>query len=197
MNQLMEAARSCKFSATTPKRISPEILTFCLDEIGVRQPTFIPVIPTFDSAHGMCYDNALTEVERNGGEVVIGWLIWELPGLYLTAERHAVVKREDRLRDVTPTILGERKVLFVPTDEDRVAYEPNKYRPLAKHPLLDKFVSLQARNLALSMEGRFSSFEFRRNDAEATSALERYRSMIETRRERKALRAKKKARRQL
>ena len=43
---------------------------------------------------GRCYVNVAAFCQRNGGEIQFGWIIWELPGIYLTAEHHAVVETE-------------------------------------------------------------------------------------------------------
>ncbi len=194
MIQVAKFARSFKYVATTPKKITPEILAFCRDEIGQGLPLYIPVAPTPEAAPGQCYFNVLDEIERQGGEMQIGWLIWELPDMYLTAERHAVVDRSGRFVDLTPAVGGERRVLFVPTDEDGIHRIPNKYRALANHPLLERFIHFQARNQSLWSDGELDPEQFRRNDAEATLALDRYRSLMEARREKARLRAKKKAR---
>lgn len=55
-----------------------------------------------------CYWNVMLSVERYGGEILLGWMIKQWPGVYLAAEHHAVWRRPDgNIVDITqrfPTI---------------------------------------------------------------------------------------------
>ena len=50
---------------------------------------------------------------EGGGTPVFGWLVWELTGYWLEAQRHAVIDRDGTLVDITPPIDGEAQVLFI------------------------------------------------------------------------------------
>ena len=115
-----------KYVARTPKAITESIL------VGVRQqcptalaPVFVPVVPHPRAALGKCYGNASMSAEENGGRVTYGWAVWELPGMLVTLEHHAVVETNAGLLDVS--LLADRttRVLFAP--DPATAFQPEAY----------------------------------------------------------------------
>src|SRR5690606_38447056 len=81
------------------------------------------------------YENVAAVVQRQGGRALLGWTIWEWPGILLEAISHAVWEREDgELSDPTPKADGEATTLFLP---DRNALDSGGV-VLAQHwPLTD------------------------------------------------------------
>src|SRR4051794_2713637 len=95
-----------------PRRVTPEIRHFS-HELAGADPFWVPVTPMGKPVN--CFLNCRGFAEQHGGEAVSGWSIWELPGLYLHGETHAVWRRGDDYLDITPLQVGrETSVLFVP-----------------------------------------------------------------------------------
>ena len=185
-------AQGYKYVATTPKTISDAIRRFC-SQLSKDDPVFLNVQPSGMSRPGMCYANATQVANGLKGKVVFGWLVWELDGVYLTAEHHAIAEANGKLIDVTPQIAGERTVLFVP---DRVTdFHPprpaNKYVALVNHTLIEKYVSIARTNSELELVGKAFGFEHTQNDRRMTRLLDLYLSRSKNEGSRKALRKKK------
>src|SRR3954453_22543901 len=105
-DKLMHHAKGARHVAGMPKRIAPEIETFCAAINGDSEPVYLPVTPTPTAEPARCFRNVNEACQEAGGTLHFGWLIWEMPGVYLTAEHHAVVERDGRLIDVTPQVHG-------------------------------------------------------------------------------------------
>ncbi|WP_157369616.1 hypothetical protein [Zavarzinella formosa] len=104
---------------TTPAVITSAILRFCRGVSPTYQPTFHEVEVHPDSAPLEYLDNCVKEIERNGGEIVYGWTVWSLPKNLITLVHHAVVCRDGRVIDTTPTRTRETRVLFLQDDKAR------------------------------------------------------------------------------
>jgi len=193
-----EYFKNCAYVATVPKRISPAIRDFC-KKLGATAPVYVDMTSASDSLYARCFLNVANHIADHGGEMQTGWAIWELPGVYLTAERHAVVKLGDRFIDVTPQPDGQRRCLFAATADSPEQSTPSRYMPLADHSLIHRFVALSSRNQDILCRGQFGSFEFRRNDAEAAQCIHKYLAIVARRKTRRrshdARRAKRKAER--
>ena len=160
------------FLATTPRSVSPAIAFFC-SQISSEQPVYTPVEPYTDAAMGMCYSN----VTLKGEQALLGWLIWELPKAFLTAEHHAVVQLKNSLVDVTPTLGGEKQVLFLPdADSEFTIQRPdNQFHPLSNDARITRMVNLKRRNAYLERDKNyFRKSEYQRNDSECCRLLESF-----------------------
>jgi hypothetical protein len=164
-----------KYIATTPKEVTAPISAFCRG-LSDEGPVFLDVRPSRTALPARCYANATEVAGCRGGRVVYGWLIWELKGIYLTAEHHAVAEADGVLIDVTPQVHGERRVLFVP---DRAAVAPssrqvNQYAALVDNPLVQRFVEVAKRNSYLEAAGKAFGHEFMENDRQVGNLLDRF-----------------------
>lgn len=123
-------------NTVAPVGLPQRIRDFC-KRISSDQPVLLSVRPESFSRIAECFDNVASKIEKEGGEVVHGWLIWDWPGVFTEAEFHAVWKSpEGVVRDVTPTYDGEKQVVFLPdasrtyqgrrVDSIRVAANENK-----------------------------------------------------------------------
>lgn len=142
---------------TTPIRITPEITAFSREIAPRDAPVYVNVMPGAEAAPGECFFNVLEQVDRVGGKAKYGWIIWEWVGVMLTAEFHAVWETEgSRLRDVTPQLDGEERILFLP--DARKTYNfapvPSIRWPLSQHHAVREFIELYAR----MTEVQFSTF---------------------------------------
>lgn len=123
---------------STPGAINPEIIGL-REALNADSPVFVPVR---DDPHGMyafCNHGVLEKIEADGGAIRFGWNIWEYPGVYLTAEFHAVwIDPTGNLVDITPKPDRETRIVFVsdptyPPDFD-FAKRPNNRRARVYEP---------------------------------------------------------------
>ena len=191
--------QNCEFIASRPKHITPEILRFC-GSLEADAPVIVEIQPTPNAEVMRCFGNVAEAVADGHGETQTGWLIWEFPGVYLNAERHAVLKTPDGYVDLTPQPDGHRRVLFAPTALPPSGdYTPCRYSAMKDHPYVHRFVELMSRNQILFGTGQFRNAEFRRNDSEAAKYLRMYlalRDKQQHKQQTKDRRAKRKAERQ-
>ena len=105
---------------TSPTRISTHITAFCKEIDPTKSPVFLPLQLDPQSKPDFCYENVRNYVALHAGDIQHGWIIWELPDVFLQAEFHAVrISPVGELIDITPKVDGENKILFLP-DSKRV-----------------------------------------------------------------------------
>jgi hypothetical protein len=117
---------------TTPGAITAEIIGLC-ESLNADPPVYVPVGDDPHGMYGFCNLGVLDKIKAEGGEIRFGWSIWEYPGVYLTAEFHAVwVHPTGNLVDITPKPDRETRIVFagdptLPPDFD-FAKRPNNRR---------------------------------------------------------------------
>ena len=99
---------------TTPSAITPQILALS-ERLGKGLvPEFVQVDTHSNAIENDCFIDVAKKCESNGGESVIGWQIWELPGILIEAEFHAVWRSPSgKLQDVSHKRNRETSILFV------------------------------------------------------------------------------------
>jgi hypothetical protein len=129
------------FNATTPSEITPLVRDFCAS-FTHSDPEYVPVMP--EGKPGYCYPNVKAKVETEGGEIIYGRTIWLAEGL-IEAEWHTVWKKGDKLVDITAKLDGEKRILFVRTDEvwDGVTVWPNIRKVLVNNSALLELLAIQ------------------------------------------------------
>lgn len=111
---------------TVPKTLTDELIEFCRG-FSLHKPVFVRSKPSADAVQSHCFDNVARKIERAGGEIVYGWAIWVVPGLYFEAEHHGIWgNRRGKLLDVSPQLRNAPKIVFLP-DPDAI-YDPQRYR---------------------------------------------------------------------
>ena len=122
-------------SMTTPTTITDEIRQFCHTLVPGAEPVFVEFEPSSFAVQDECYDNVNALVNERGGKMLLGWTIWEWPGILLEGLSHAVWEGENgNLVDPTPKADGESRILFLP---DRTAIDSGEVIPSRHHPLCD------------------------------------------------------------
>ncbi len=101
---------------TTPKALSPKIAEFlpypCTGSAGRFSFRFSPPKGQRGTMLWRTWPNYAAQF---GGATVLGWCIWERPGINLHATFHTVWKSwNGELIDVTPKPDGEARILFLP-----------------------------------------------------------------------------------
>ena len=107
-----KAAAAPSGKETTPIAITPAVISLC-ESLNAEPPTYVPVRQDPHGIYGFCNLGVVEKIKADGGTIRFGWNIWEYPGLYLTAEFHAVwVDAAGTLIDITPKPDGETQIVF-------------------------------------------------------------------------------------
>jgi hypothetical protein len=93
---------------TTPASLTEAVKTYAAT-LGDGVAEYVDVAP----ADGAIEDQPFYNAILSGQPPVFGWLVWELTGFWLEAQRHAVIERDGALVDVTPPVDGETRILFI------------------------------------------------------------------------------------
>ena len=70
----------------TPAEISRPLAELCSELVPGTTPFYIDVFPLNGAPANECFPLVRRQVEAEGGELVIGWSLWELPSLFVEAE---------------------------------------------------------------------------------------------------------------
>jgi len=109
------ATEACQnFPETTPTAITPEMIEWC-QSFGANSPQYVPVQQDPCGIYGFCNIGVTEKIRTDGGTIRFGWLIWEYPRVFLTAEFHSVwVSPAGDLTDITPKPGRETQIVFAP-----------------------------------------------------------------------------------
>ncbi len=123
---------------TTPRRITAPVKRLCKKLVADGMPGFVPVLAAPSAKANTAYENVEDTIRVNGGEHSPGWLIWEMRGVLLNAERYTCWRSpEGDLIDVSPKPDGEKRILFLegpdPWDGSRVC--PTTYALVDDEPV--------------------------------------------------------------
>lgn len=106
-------------NTTTPATISKQISALCQKIDPEYKPFYIEVKPDKNSIPHECFENVNLRVQKQGGSIQYGWVIWEWPTIYIEAEFHVIwVSPSREFVDITPNDYGVNKILFLP-DRDK------------------------------------------------------------------------------
>lgn len=90
-----------------------------------HEPQYIEVDPIKNGEFLECFDTVHNYIDKNGGKRILGWVLWELPGLFIEAEFHAVWESPTgELRDITPRQTATKRILFI--RDPNSTYEGNR-----------------------------------------------------------------------
>ncbi len=141
-----------------PKLIKPYIVSFSRQVIGAvdAMPFYIPCTPLHNFPHNECFSLVESYVALHGGNMVLGWAIWEYPKAFIEAEFHAVWCAPDgSYLDISPRNHVVPRVLFIP--DVRRKYNgtqvDNIRKPLTKDKNIENFLSLRSEYFRLLNEG--------------------------------------------
>jgi len=111
---------------TTPRKVTSAILSLCNEINPAETLVEVPVRPDKDAIVSECFNNVSEKVNREGGNLLYGWTIWEWPRVFIEAEHHAVWEKDGKLVDITPKDNGERRILFLPDPTRTYDFEGQK-----------------------------------------------------------------------
>lgn len=119
-------------------------------------PVYVDSAPLPDAKTDDCFPTVGEYVRINGGSRILGWSIWELPGVYIEAEFHAVWKSDSgQLLDITPKKEATRRILFL--QDDSTPYEGHQVNslrvPIKRHEAVIAFLQVCEKEFEFSNEG--------------------------------------------
>ncbi|WP_343593905.1 hypothetical protein [Paracidovorax wautersii] len=87
---------------------------FCAEKVKVGEPFTVRSTPIPGEAQDDCFGVVERQVAREGGERVIGWSIWEWPGILIEAEYHAIWRSPSgELIDLSPRPIPCEAITFI------------------------------------------------------------------------------------
>lgn len=108
------------------------------------KPTYVPVRPEQNTPPNECFPLVYAAISQHGGSPILGWSLWEFPGVFVEAEFHAVWASPSReLIDVTPKNCPVERVLFLPNKELTYSGRQvnNVRRPVSTDPFVADYLS--------------------------------------------------------
>ena len=132
------------------------VLTFCDGVVKGSQPVLVRCDPVADQELDDCFVTVDQQVASSGGAPVLGWAIWEVPGVLIEAEFHAVWQQpEGTLLDISARRLRFDSITFVPDPGARYAGRQvdNVRVPLNSDPRVRQFIYLCQRRFELENTG--------------------------------------------
>ena len=131
---------------TSPRRISPAILSLCQEINPDVEPVVVTVKADTGAISSECFYNVTERIKRDGGSMVYGWTIWEWSRVFIEAEHHAVWEKDGELLDITPKKNRERKIVFLPDPSADYDFKGNRRRINVKRSLgrfasVDKWIA--------------------------------------------------------
>ncbi len=126
----------------TPATLSPALHALISEVVPNGQPVYVDVQPLMDAPSDECFVLVPEHVERNGGEALIGWALWEWPSVFVEAEFHSVWRVPNgSLLDISPKKSPTERILFLPDpSREYEGRQVNNVRsPLSRSPAVLAF----------------------------------------------------------
>ena len=129
-----------------PREKTPKVLELCNEINPGIEPVWVPVRTIRNAIQNECFGNVKNKIERDGGSIQYGWVIWEWVNVLVEAEFHAVWRsRQGRLICISPNDQNENKILFLP-DDSRAFNGKNRIdnirKSLRQETVVDEFIKI-------------------------------------------------------
>jgi len=124
--------------------MSRDLVALCSELDTGTDPVYVQVRPSDTSQINECFPTVDAYVAKHGGTRLLGWSLWEFPGLFVDAEFHAVWKSpEGALVDVTKRNRAIGSVLFLPAPGLTYTGRQvnNVRRPISLEPLVVEYLA--------------------------------------------------------
>jgi hypothetical protein len=128
----------------TPAEMSGPLTGLCKSIVPDATPLYIDVRPLNGALPDECFPLVENQVATYGGDLVVGWTLWELPTLFVEAEFHAVWHPPaGELIDIAPKKSPTRRIFFLKDPFRR--YEGcqinNVRRVISKAPVIVEYLA--------------------------------------------------------
>lgn len=98
----------------TPADVSSDFRKLISQIAPGVEPEYVEVVPMPNVLPSECFPLVDDLVRTAGGQAVIGWCLWEMPGLFVEGEFHCVWRSPDgTLKDVAPKRESTSRILFL------------------------------------------------------------------------------------
>lgn len=127
----------------TPSDICQTLSEMCSEIAPSATPFYVDVAPILGAPINECFSLVECYVRQHGGTRVIGWSLWEMPGLFVEAEFHAIWRSpEGSYLDIAPKMEATARILFLPSPD--VIYSgrlvDNIRRPIGNDPKVIQYL---------------------------------------------------------
>jgi hypothetical protein len=144
---------------SVPPIEAPHVQAFCAEISSISQPQLVVCRPRFDRPANACFPIVEEQIAINGGAMLIGWAIWEWPGLFIEAEFHATwVSPTGVVVDLNPRQIFTPSIVFLPDPTRR--YEgkqvDNIRKPLIRDNDLIRFLFTCRRKFEILNKGELA-----------------------------------------
>lgn len=123
----------------TPAEISSSLRALIDELVPGGQPVLVDVVPLEQASANDCFLHVPERVAADGGSQVLGWSLWELPGVFVEAEAHTVWRQaEGGLLDIAPKNCDSARVFFLP--DPSLRYEGRQINNVRRAVVPDPYV---------------------------------------------------------
>jgi hypothetical protein len=117
----------------TPSETAGNIARLCAELVPGQTPVYVDVQADLEGPVKECFPLVTARVDLDGGNSVLGWALWELPGVFVEAEFHAVWRDPTgKFADITPRNRPISRILFLP--DASTVYEGRQIENV-RHPI--------------------------------------------------------------
>lgn len=135
---------------------APHSQQFCKELVSKETSIVVACKANYNQAENDCFHIVNQYVEANGGERIIGWAIWERPGVFIEAELHAVWRdQKGECIDIVPRPFPFETITFLPDPKRNYAGRQvdNVRKPLIKDNDLVRYLFLFKRRFEIMNTG--------------------------------------------
>lgn len=136
---------------------TPHVAVFCQEVVPGAAAVSVPCAPDQRALQMDCFETVDQRVREEGGSRVLGWAVWEVPGVLIEAEFHAVWSHpvNGALFDVAQRPMPFSAITFIadPTRQYEGRQVDNVRKPLTKDPNVRQFIYLMKRRFEILNTG--------------------------------------------
>ncbi len=136
---------------------APHVSAFCQEVVAGVVAVSVPCAPDQRALQMDCFETVDQRVREEGGSRVLGWAIWEIPGMLIEAEFHAVWAHpvNGALFDIAQRPMSFSAITFIadPTRQYEGRQVDNVRKPLTKDPKVRQFIYLMKRRFEILNTG--------------------------------------------
>jgi|GEM_PF-340029 len=123
----------------TPAEVSSSLRALIEELVPGGQPAYVDVAPLENASANDCFVHVPERVEVEGGSQILGWSLWELPGVFVEAEAHSVWLRPDgEYLDIAPKNSETARVFFLP--DPSLRYQGRQFNNVRRAVVQNQFV---------------------------------------------------------
>lgn len=127
----------------TPAELSPALASLCQELVPCSKPFHVNVAPLRNAPVNECFPLVEAHAEQHGGTRLLGWALWEMPGLFVEAEFHAIwCSPSGEYVDIAPKAQPTARIYFLPSAE--AVYESrqvnNVRRAVGSDPEVERYL---------------------------------------------------------